>query len=71
MLRAIVPQIQQVQAACHTVHIAVYVSHSLTPVKSLSANLIRGRGLDTVLPALLLANVHLNVGSSSRQLAAC
>ena len=71
MLRAIVPQIQQVQAACHTVHVTVCTSHSLTPVKTSSANLIRSRGLDTVLPALLLANLSLNIGNSSQKKAAC
>ncbi len=41
MLRAIVPQIQQVQAACHTVHIALNMSRGLTPVlyESFSANM--------------------------------
>ena len=60
MLRAIVPQIQQVQAACRTVHIALCMSHSLTPVKSSSAKLIRSRGVDAFLPALLLANASLS-----------
>ena len=65
MLRAIVPQIQQVQAACRTVHIALCMSHCLTPVKSSSANLIRSRGVDAFLPALLLANASLSAGNSS------
>ena len=43
MLRAIVPQIQQVQAACHTIHTAAYKSCSPTPIQSSGvASLVSG-----------------------------